>query len=595
MPSELDTASLNAQWATLLVEGLAAAGAAHAVVCPGSRSTPLALACAHSARLRTWSVVDERSAAFFALGLCKSSQKPVLLVCTSGTAGAHFLPALMEASVAGWPLIALTADRPWELHAWGAPQTVQQEGLFGRFVRFQSNLPVPEAGAGPRRHLVATAVRAATTQGPVHLNVPFREPLTAELPFEQTAALASLAPWLEQPPELARPERRPNSVALARVQQQLEQGLPGVIVCGPRERADGLGPRLHELGRKLGFAVLAEAASQARYVAGAEPITSYDAFLRDAGLAAALRPQVVLRFGGGLTSKLLQSWLDASGAFTVIFSEQEDPVDPGHSARVVVEGDALAACDALLGATLPPPSAQALRYRESLETAERGARRALQRYFQDGETASALTEPRVANELLPGLPPGATLFLSSSMPIRDVDAFAPKAEGALSIFSNRGINGIDGVTSTAAGVSAAASGPVVLLTGDLALLHDLSGLLVARQQRLSMVVVVINNDGGGIFSFLPVAQQKAHFEVLFGTPHGVELAHAAALAGAGHRQPRDVEGFRAALGEALAAGGLWMIEVRTVREENVRLHRAISAAMASAAAAAVELGSEEAR
>ncbi len=531
---------LNGTWSAAIMGALANAGVRDVVVCPGSRSTPLALTAAASKRLKVWSVTDERSAAFFALGLAKGGGRPATVLCTSGSAGAHFLPAVIEASHGGTPLVLLTADRPWELQGFGAPQTTVQSRFFGSFARVEL-LPMPDAGS--LAHLRAVVARALSGLGPVHFNVPFREPLSpdGEIPVDDGVAPAALRMVRGAPsPDV-------SEVRLAGVER-------GVIVCGPREKDDGFGEAVHALGKALGFPVLAEAASNARF-GFPEAICHADLLVRHEGFAKSHTPQVVLRFGGGLTPKTTQAWLDGSGAKIFVFSERGEIVDPLHRAQAVIEGDPVDACRALMPAT-PVTSA----YREAFIQADAKVVGAL----PFGEPGIAATVAAHATN---------NLFLSSSMPIRDVDAFAKAGPHQLRVFSNRGVNGIDGVVSTAAGVAAATGKPTVLLIGDLALVHDLHGMLIARQHGIPLTVVAVNNDGGGIFSFLPIADRKEHFEALFGTPHGLDFAHVAALSGARLERP----GSLAALAAALGKPGLALIELRTNRQTNVEGHRALHA------------------
>lgn len=532
---------LNGQWAAAIIGGLANGGVRDVVVCPGSRSTPLALAAAASPRVKVWPVVDERSAAFFALGLCKGGDRPAAVLCTSGTAGAHFLPAVIEAAHGRRPLVALTADRPWELRGFGAPQTTDQTRFFDAFARVEL-LPEPDAAIIP--HLRAVIARALDAGGPVHFNVPFREPL-AEGPCpiegEGPARGSAAGRFSTSFGDLVGPVER------------------GVIVCGPREQDDGFGEAVHALGQALGFPVLAEAASNARF-GFPQAIAHADLLLRHAPFARAHRPQLVLRFGGGLTPKTTQAWLDDSGARILVFSEDGQIVDPHHRAAAVIDCDAVDACRALTRAR------PATGYRESFLRADAIAERAL--------AGMPFSEPAIARQV--AAEATANLFLSSSMPIRDVDAFAAAGGKRLRVFANRGVNGIDGVTSTAAGVAAATGKPTTLLIGDLALIHDLHGLLIAWQHGVPLNVVVVNNDGGGIFSFLPVAGQTAHFEQLFGTPHGLDFAHAAALAGATHRVHTAGAPFDWAQGQRV------LHEVRTDRAQNVAIHRDLHARVARA-------------
>lgn len=541
--------ALNARWAAAIVGGLANAGVRHVVVCSGSRSTPLVLAAAANPRLKCWPVVDERSAAFFALGLAKGAGLPAAVLCTSGTAGAHFLPAVIEAAHGATPLIVLTADRPWDLQGFGAPQTTDQSRFFDRFARVEL-LPVPDEPSLP--HLRAVIARALSSGGPVHFNVPFREPLApdprASIPVDDTSA-----------PPIIHARRDPQ---LDQVRQALRGAERGVIVCGPREADDGFGEAVHALGAALGFPVIAEAASNARF-GFHDAIAHADLLLRDVSFARSHAPQIVLRFGGGPTQKTVETWLDAGRARLFVFSDQGQVVDPSHRAEAVVLGDAVTACRHLRPES-PTPSA----FRESFlrgEMAARGALHALP--FGEPGAARMVAESGSAN-----------LFVSSSMPIRDVDAFASPGTARMRAFANRGVNGIDGIVSTAAGVAAATGQPTLLLIGDLALMHDLHGLLIARQHELALQVVVVNNNGGGIFSFLPIAECGDHFERFFGTPHGLDFTHLAGLCGARFERPQNAATLRA----ALSIRDFSLIEVRTDRAANVVQHRELRARVASA-------------
>ena len=570
---------LNALWARALVDELFRGGVREAVVCPGSRSTPLALACAEREGLRLRSVIDERSAAFVALGAAKSTGRPALVLATSGSAGAHFFPALLEAEASRLPLIALTADRPPELHGWGAPQTVDQQRLFGGHVRMFADLGMPEAAEASLRHLRATValavVRAVQApRGPVHLNAPFREPLAPEPQGDGPPALpAALVAAAERPAAtLWAAAQGPAPEALDEVARALCARPRGVIVCGPRdpaEESDPLPAAAAALSAALGYPVLAEAASNLRG-AGPYPVACADTLLRHPPCAKAARPEAVVRLGGGLTSKVLQQWLDASGAYTVQLSETGALHDPAHAADAILDGGAALACEGLalraLAGARPGPLGPLF------AGGEARAQAALEGAFA---ASPELTEPRIAREVAAALPAGAILLAGSSMPVRDLDSFAsvpPRAR----VLSSRGLNGIDGSVSTAAGIAFATGRPTAALLGDLTLLHDLGGLVTARRLGVPLALVCVNNDGGGIFSFLPVAQAIApdRFEALFGTPHGVDLAAAAALAGATLHRPETPRALREIVAAAVGRG-LHLIEVRTARAGNVAAHRAL--------------------
>lgn len=544
--------TLNQRWSATIVGTLVQSGVRHAVIAPGSRSTPLALAFADRDDVKVWSVIDERSAAFFALGLAKGSQQPVAVVCTSGTAGAHFLPAVMEAREGATPLVVLTADRPWDLQAFGAPQTIEQVGLFGRYVRAAEALPLPQADT---THLCAVTARLVATatnapRGPVHLNVPFVEPLAP--------ASAALGPIVN--PTATQFVRGAEQVELPALTTAIETAERGVIVCGPQEQDERFGEFISALSTKTGFPVLAEASSNARF-GFPNAIAHFDALLRDDRFAREAQPDLVLRFGGGLTAKRPQQWLDECGARIAQVNPDGLQFDPQHKATWSLR--ALPAFQA--------PSASRAKSREAWADRWRTANARVASRLEN--ELVHLDEPAAAATLVKALPDGAALFLSSSMPIRDVDAFA-NTERQVQVFTNRGVNGIDGVTSTALGVRAATGKPTALLIGDVALLHDLTGWLIARRHGLSLTVVVINNDGGGIFHFLPVADRTAHFETLFGTPHGVDLRSVADLSGATLHRPTSIADLSATVKDSLK-GGLHLIEVKTSRHANVGVHRTL--------------------
>ena len=549
--------NLNQRWAATLVGALVGGGVVHAVISPGSRSTPLALAFADRPDVKCWSVIDERSAAFFALGLSKSTGTPASVVCTSGTAGAHFLPAVMEADQGGTPLILLTADRPWELHGFGAPQTIPQVGLFGRYVKGAEALPAPDEEG--LTHLAAVTSRllhlAKSARGAVHFNVPFREPLA---PVDGSPALVLNPVSTSFAPVVVTPDLSVVNAAIAGAQR-------GLIVCGPRERNDDFGTWVHELGARLGFPVVAEAASNARFgFPGA--IAVLDTLLRNPRFAASMKPDVVLRFGGGLTAKAPQAWLDSCGARIFQFTDDGAAFDPHHRVEQLIQLSPFPIGGEGRG--------EATAWHQSWKKSQNAVLEALAKVERE------ITEPLVAREFIGALPSGTSVFLSSSMPIRDVDAFTTSAH-PLRVFTNRGVNGIDGITSTALGVAAGTNRPTALLIGDVATLYDLSGLLIARRHHLSLTVVVVNNDGGGIFHFLPIAGRTPHFEALFGTPHGVDLTHVAALAGATLHRPADLTTFGRTVTRCLE-GGLHLIEVRTHRSEIVDAHRVLFARLAEA-------------
>jgi 2-succinyl-5-enolpyruvyl-6-hydroxy-3-cyclohexene-1-carboxylate synthase len=560
-------------FAATLVDELARAGLTDAALAPGARSAPLAVALALHPGVRLHVFVDERSAGFFALGAAKRAGRPAAVLCTSGTAAANLHPAVLEAHHARTPLLVLTADRPPELRGTGANQATDQLKLFGDAVRWFCEVGVPAAEQADGRYwrsLASRAWAAATTRpaGPVHLNLAFAEPLVAAEPGTAAPGRAGGAPWTAAPP--AGP-----AAAAAEVQRlaaAVRGAARGLLVAGWDA---GLTPAAADaFAGATGWPLLADPLSGARR--GHHAISTYDALLRLPAFTAAHRPDLVVRVGAAPTSKVLAGWLDASVPQVVVDPGGGWP-DPGRGASLRLVADPSALLAAVAAAAGAPAAGGG--WLGGWLAAELAARAAIDG-FLDG-----LEEPfegRVARDLVAALPDGATLVVGSSMPVRDVDAFARPREG-LRFVANRGLSGIDGFVATALGAAAAGGGPVAALCGDLTLLHDASTLLGAAGRHDGVVLVVCDNDGGGIFSFLPHARLPAElFEPLFAAPHGLDLAALAAAARLPCRRVEKAGELRPALDEALAAGGTWMLLVRGDRAANLARHREVLAAFAAA-------------
>ena len=559
-------AAANTAAARALVDGLARAGVRDACVTPGSRSTPLTVALAEQRAIRPWLHIDERSSAFFALGLARASGRPVALVCTSGTAAVNFHPAVVEADLSRVPLIVCTADRPPRLRNVGAPQTIDQVGLYGVSVRHERDLPAPgsaeaspEAFAEAARHAVEKSLEPLP--GPVHLNVPFEEPLIAP-PMSHPAP----APPRSPAPLPAVAPLAPAADALAAAAEALNRSERPIIVAGPESGGLPAEP-LAALAQALGAPLLADPLSGLR--AGAHDrshaIDAYDAFLRDPR-ADDLAPDCVLRFGAAPTSRALGQFLARARDATHILCDL-----PGS----VRDPDALAT-HRLSGA--PRPAAMALlelvsrregtgdwlaRWRERNACA-RGA------LTRDALAAAEPFEGRAVVELQAALPAGATLFVGNSMPVRDVDAFLASDAKPLTVVANRGANGIDGVVSSALGHAAAGDGRTALLIGDLSFYHDLNGLWAGTRHGLDLTIALLNNAGSAIFHYLPQAAHEGVFEEWFATPSGVDFAAASRAYGADYRLAEGWDEFRAAL--AAPRGGVRVVELRADRARNRVLH-----------------------
>ncbi|MGB5104309.1 MAG: 2-succinyl-5-enolpyruvyl-6-hydroxy-3-cyclohexene-1-carboxylic-acid synthase [Steroidobacteraceae bacterium] len=574
-----DVGAANLRFARALVGELHAAGVAMAVVCPGSRSTPLALAIAEHPALPSSVHIDERSAAFFALGAAKATGRPVALLCTSGTAGANFLPAVAEAHQARVPLVIMTADRPPELRAWGAAQTMEQRGLFAAFTRWFEEAPCPcerESESAYATALGRRAVCEATgpAPGPVHLNLPFREPLA---PADYVPLEATRPPAAHLVHDFGAALQ--GGEALGR---ELRAVPRGVLLFGPDSWDATLVAASTRLASALGWPVLADPASGLR--AGAAQagavISGADLLLREPQVAEELRPDLIVRFGGQPTSAALVAWLTRHASAPVWLV---DPAagfrDPQHRASRMLRVTARGFCElAATDAGAPHEATRAWRAR--WQRADEVARGAIDVAL---DTDERFLTPHVARSLWSTLPEGAVLCAANSMAIRDIDAFAGPRGAGLRVLANRGVNGIDGQVSAALGAALATRRPTVLWCGDLAFLHDLSGLLAGRLQAADLTVVVSNDDGGGIFEYLAVARSvpRAIFERVFAVPHGADPCAIASALGWNAVRATSREAFASALSHALA-GGRHVIEVPVDRAANTALHRSLSDALRAA-------------
>lgn len=534
--------SANATACATLVDEWVRCGVTHAVIAPGSRSTPLAVALATRDELAVHVIHDERSAAFVALGLGLDGV-PAVLLCTSGTAAVNFHPAVVEAGLSDVPMIVCTADRPPELRGIGSPQTIDQLQLYGRSVRwFHDALPPDSADSTDWRPL-AQRVFATAAAGPVHLNLPFREPLVGEVG--------------EIPDPIGPPLPIPRAIATSGpVGAELDRQR-GVIVAGGRSVEDPAA--VASLAERLGWPILADPLSGLRDAPNA--VTAFDPLLRHRGFADAHAPELVVRVGRTPASKVLSQWTVRSGA-PVVQVGGPGIVDPD---RNVVAFSTLADLGGLSGAAGTPWMA---RWRHADQRAERA--------IADVIAATGLTEPAAARTVAESLPADAELVVASSMPVRDLEWFGGRRARA---YANRGANGIDGVTSTALGRSLGGR-PVVVLLGDIAFVHDANALIALRERAADLRIVVIDNGGGGIFSFLPqaTALSPERFELLFGTPHGTDVE---ALARA-HGLPAATVTTCDELAAAVTTPGPSVTRVVTDRTDNVRLHDRLNAAVAAA-------------
>jgi 2-succinyl-5-enolpyruvyl-6-hydroxy-3-cyclohexene-1-carboxylate synthase len=564
----LDFRNVNALWGSVVAETLVRSGVRTVVVSPGSRSTPLAFAFARHPGIEAIPVLDERSASFFALGMAKREMRPVALLCTSGSAGANYFPAVVEAHEAGVPLLVITADRPPEMRGNASGQTIDQHRLYGSYAPFYHELAVPELSTPLFRYLRQTVAHAvertlAPYPGPAHLNAPFRDPLVPTDDGGVADAFGQGMDWEAFFAHLV----PPTPVLAVSELPGFSSAVHGVIVAGPVLTSDprGYAASVGEIARKLGWPVLADGLSPVRNFVSLVPnmVTRYDAILRNPAAAESLKPEFVLCLGEWPTSKVLRGVVDASEAPVFFVTDRTDNRDALHAPtrRVVVPLSALAL--ALPAADSPNG------YQRLWASHESRAQGALDKSLAEEE---GMVEPKAAWLLGRHLPAGASVSVANSMPIRDMEFVWPANDGGGRVFFNRGANGIDGTLSTALGV-AHGGAPAVLLTGDLAFLHDSNGLLIAPKFKGSLTVVLINNRGGGIFEHLPVAQFEPIFEEFFATPQEVDFAKLCAAHGVPHVHVEDWSHFQSLVSE-LPGHGIRVLEVTTDRKRDAAWRKA---------------------
>ena len=559
----IDFRNTNTVWASILAETLSRLGLTTAVICPGSRSAPLAIAFAAHAEIAAIPVLDERSAAFFALGIARQQKLPVVLVCTSGTAGANFYPAVIEARESRVPLLVMTADRPPELRDCNAGQAIDQHKLYGSFPNWQTELALPSLDLSLLAYLRQTLIHAwerslYPAPGPVHLNLPFRDPLvpqpdpnaqTLTLTFDSKTFFSHLCPPALPPcPSAPLPLLPANGLIIAGAAQ-------------PRSPEHYCKAIAH-LSQALGYPVLAEGLSPLRNYADLNPnlIATYDLILRNPRLAEKLIPAAVIRIGEMPISKQLRTWLAETQPRQWIVDPDGRNLDPLHGKtthlRTSIES---------LAASLPPDSAPDSAYLERWCNAETQVRQAV-----DQKMAAIVTkfEGKAAWLLSKVLPPETPLFVSSSMPVRDLEFFWMPGNSRVLPFFNRGANGIDGSLSTAIGIAQHQQSSV-MLTGDLALLHDTNGFLLRHQFVGHLTIVLINNNGGGIFEMLPIARFDPPFETYFATPQSIDFARLCATYDVAHEIITDWDHLAQRL-NPLPETGIRVLEIQTDRKADAQ-------------------------
>ncbi|WP_026563220.1 2-succinyl-5-enolpyruvyl-6-hydroxy-3-cyclohexene-1-carboxylic-acid synthase [Bacillus sp. UNC41MFS5] len=559
--------SLTAYIAAIVSE-LIFTGVTDVVVSPGSRSTPMAMIMAEHPELNVHIHVDERSAAFFALGIAKSLNKPVAILCTSGTAAANYFPAIVEARYARVPLIVLTADRPHELREVGAPQAIDQIHLYGKHVKWFTEMALPEKSDEIIRYARticarAVAIAKSAPSGPVHLNFPFREPLVPKLDDEIFQLRERPNGYVKvHTGDLTMAEEQYKEIA-----EKLSKTTRGIIVCG-NIVADIFPEAVTRLAEKLNFPIIADPLSQLR--SGKHSleniIEAYDTFLRNDDAKVFLKPDVILRFGAMPISKALTIFIKENGdAEQYVIDGGGGWRDPASLSTNMIFCNESLFCEKIETYTVEKSSVDFL-------TAWKRVNQLTKDTMISLSDITELSEGRLFYQLAEMLPEGAALFVGNSMPIRDLDSFFLNNHKTIKVMANRGANGIDGTVSTALG-AALNSSSLYLVLGDLTFFHDLNGLIAAKLYNININIILINNNGGGIFSFLPQSEHPKNFELLFGTPLGIDFEHAVKMFNGNYIKIEDWDHFGAEMRKSIHSTGINVFELVTNRERNRDEHR----------------------
>jgi 2-succinyl-5-enolpyruvyl-6-hydroxy-3-cyclohexene-1-carboxylate synthase len=578
-------ASLNALWASLIVEELIRNQVDYFCLSPGSRNSPLTVSIACNKKALSIVHYDERGTAFHALGYARATRRPAVLVCTSGTAAADFMPAVVEASMDMVPLIVLTADRPPELRNTGANQTIDQVKLYGDYVRWFCDMPCPDGNIEPQSVLttVDQAIYRTTRSpaGPVHINCMFREPLAPIGPKKNfNRYLLGIKQWMEDQKPYTEYVHVPGTLdaeTVAKAATIISEADKGILVVGrlhSSEEQEAVKKMVHHLN----WPVFPDIASGLRVgVADDNIIAYFDQLLLTKELVQVSQPSVMLHIGSVPTSKRLQQFIE-KGTMENYIMVADHPYrhDPAHRITMRIEADITEFCKALL------EHLEKQTYSSWLDGFVSRSQLVERIFTEEIDNDNKLSEPAVARLISQNILPNSGLFLSSSMPIRDMDMYADPHGPVVTVACNRGASGIDGIIASATGFAHGLNKPATLLIGDLAFLHDLNSLALLKSLEHPLIIVVINNDGGGLFSFLPIAEVKDVFEPFFGTPHGLSFDRAADMFGLDYCCPDSKESFLASYVSAQGGNRSAIIEIKSDRAENYRVHQTLQQKIISA-------------
>ena len=569
----MNNRQITTLWSQIIVEELIRQGADFFCISPGSRSTPLTIAIARNPKARWKMFADERSAAFFALGYGRATALPAVLVCTSGTAVANYFPAVVEASMDFQPMLVLSADRPFELLECGANQTIRQENIFGGYTRWNMQLPAPSRDT-PLQSLLSTLAYAVaktlgSSAGPVHLNQPFREPFEPSTPDLKDPWAAPLQEWLEHSRPFSSsivPEKVPDAGTITMLRQLLAAARRPMIIAGSMtSRKDALA--VNELSSDLGVPLYADFSSGLRMVTSADP---WQLLLQTPEFRKSLQCDLVLHFGGNVIAKhpatALQEW---QPAHYIVIKPQQARFSPDHNVTCRLEASIALTAGKLKGCRNTPPQLDS----KAIDRFFRRASKEIQAELLPDKPVTDISAARLVSELITSQ---QVLFVSNSMPVRDMDNYASSSHaGGIPTAINRGVSGIDGIISTSAGFATGHQKPGTLMIGDIAFLHDLNALSLLGTLPLPMQIIVLNNNGGAIFSFLPVSECSDVFETHFATPQNYSIRSAAETFGLDYAAPQTNREFSEVYRAACSSNRSIIIEVYSNRAENVLQHRVL--------------------
>ncbi|MEJ2615468.1 MAG: 2-succinyl-5-enolpyruvyl-6-hydroxy-3-cyclohexene-1-carboxylic-acid synthase [Ignavibacteriaceae bacterium] len=572
----------NILWTETFVKELSAAGVKYACISPGSRNTPLTLAFADNKKIKSFVHIDERSCAFFGLGLAKSSRSPVVLVSTSGTATAEFYPAIIEAYQQRIPLIVCTADRPPELLDCGANQTINQNNLYKNHIRWFLDVGLPEPITRRIKHIKVVARRAVyesliRSKGPVHLNFPFRKPFEPDSYTDDVSQeILDLANELSfDKEEFFKDDEKniSNEKWFIEIFNHLKNFEKGLIIAGPENYDPAFHKKCQELSQELGYPILADGASQLRFGSHNKDnvLSNFEGFLRSEFFVNNNKPDIILQFGRTITSKALDIYLEKCSAARFMINEFGDWFDPSNKATAAVSCKPFLFCEKMLEIIRSEKIDRKINgWLNTFIEAEKISNSIKDEVINESDS---LNEARIITEIINNLPENSHVMISNSMPIRDFDYFAGKTNKNITVYNNRGASGIDGIISTALGIAADRIKPTFLITGDLAFYYDLNGLLAAKKYSIPLIIILVNNNGGGIFEVLPISNYKDVFNEFFLAPHFLDFSYFVKGYAGNYSSIEDWESFTKVFHSALKSSNFSVLEIKTDAAKSLELRK----------------------